>query len=93
MVNNGKSNEAIYRYIAEDYGKNQVAVPHNDFMKRLSMGLPYLLMGLIVVVATGFGWFWVSQGSDDDDGTDPIAPEKRDSIDRIVEADENNPLG
>lgn len=95
MVNEGKTNDQIYQYIIENYGKNQVAVPHNSWMKRLSMGLPYLLMGMIVVVATGFGWFWTNSGRDEEPPDDPgaVSDSTEESIDQLVKSDKNNPLG
>lgn len=92
MVRRGKSNEEIYDYIAKNYGENQIAVPQNSWMKFLSMGLPYLLMGFIVVIATGFGWFWVKSDRPEDGEEDSLSQEKRDSIDRLVDQDEENPL-
>ncbi|MFB6347826.1 MAG: cytochrome c-type biogenesis protein CcmH [bacterium] len=94
MVRKGKSNQEIYHYIEENYGENQIAVPQENWMQYVSMGLPYLLMGVIVVIAVGFGWFWTRSQPDDEsgDGDDRLDGDRRESIDQIVSEDKNNPL-
>lgn len=96
MVREGKSNGEIYEYIARNYGNNQIAVPRNSWMKFVSMGLPYIVVGLILVIAVGFGQFWVQRRElrvkDSSSATQEVPDEKRRSIESMVENDEDNPL-
>lgn len=92
MVEEGKSNQQIYSYVKENYGENQMAVPRHGWINRLSYGLPFLLIGLIMTVALGFAWNWTPEDSSDDD--DPPESGEDDKRERIQElAAEGGPLG
>jgi cytochrome c-type biogenesis protein CcmH/NrfF len=89
MVNEGKTNEQIYSYVAENYGKNQVAVPRYGFTRRLSYGLPFLLIGFISVIALGFAWNWSTEEDKDEppSGDDPEQTERKQKIEEIASRD------
>lgn len=91
MVNDGKTNAQIYQYISDNYGKNQVAIPRQGWFNRISYGLPFLLMGGIVILVLGYAWNWSDDEDDSDSNQDSnISQEKADRIERA--ASEGGPL-
>lgn len=94
MVEEGQSNEKIYTYVKKNYGENQVAIPRHGWFNRLSYGLPFLLIGLIMVVAMGFAWSWAPDEPPEDDDRDPPETgddDKRERVEKI--AADGGPLG
>lgn len=91
MVKNGKTNEEIYAYIARNYGEYQIAVPRHGWTRRLSYGLPFLLVGMLMVVALGFAWNWTGEDESPDDGD--RSGEEKDKRERIKQlVSEEGPL-
>ncbi len=93
MVNEGKTNEQIYNYIEDNYGSSQVAIPRTDWIQRLSTGLPFMLIGGILVLVLGFAWVWSDKSSGslvESDGTDKVTTKKKEKIEE--QASKGGPL-
>jgi len=58
MVEEGKSNGAIYQHIRNEYGPNQIAIPTRGYMNRISYGLPYVAVGLMILTVYWLAWSW-----------------------------------
>lgn len=84
MVQEGKSNQQIYRHVQNEYGPDQIAVPHQGYMNRVSYGLPYVAMGLMILTAYWLGWnWWVKRRRDDDE---PLSDDERESLDQLSDS-------
>lgn len=92
MVQEGRTNQEVYSYVRENFGENQMAVPRQGWFDRISYGLPFLLIGLITIVALGFAWKWSPEDSpDDEDPPESGDDEKRERIEQL--AADGGPLG
>lgn len=90
MVDEGQSNPEIYRYVQENYGDHQIAVPRQGWFYRISYGAPFLLIGLISAIALGFAWGWSDRNNDSNGPHDDPEDPKRQKIQNL--ASDGGPL-
>jgi cytochrome c-type biogenesis protein CcmH/NrfF len=84
MVEAGKSNQQIYRYVQNEYGPNQVAIPHQGYMHRISYGLPYVAVGGMFLIAYWLGWTWWIRGRDPSEESE-LSEEEKEQLDSVTE--------
>jgi cytochrome c-type biogenesis protein CcmH/NrfF len=84
MVEEGKSNEAIYNHVQNEYGPNQIAIPHQGYLHRISYGLPYVAVGLMILIAYWLSWTWWIRGRTQPD--EDLSDEERAKMDSVTDS-------
>lgn len=86
MVLEGKSNQEIYQHVQNEYGPDQVAIPHQGYFQRISFGLPYLALGIMLLITYWLGWQWWRRGENKPDPTEELSEEDEQELETLTES-------
>lgn len=83
MVNQEKSNQEIYEHVQQEYGPDQIAVPHQGYLNRISYGLPYVAVGMMLLTVYWIGWNWWRSSRKKGKGT--LSDKDREQLDDLTD--------